>query len=68
MIFMRKTRQDFTPEYRDEAVKLVVNTGRTVATVARALGIHEATLGRGQGQTDADAKNEQHDVPRRGCC
>ena len=43
---MGKTRQDFTPEYKDEAVKLVVNTGRTVATVARELGINEATLGR----------------------
>ena len=46
MIIIGKTRQDFTPEYKDEAVKLVVNTGRTVATVARELGINEATLGR----------------------
>jgi transposase len=27
-------------------VKLVINTGRTVATVARELGLNEATLGR----------------------
>jgi Transposase len=32
-----------TPEYKDEAVKL--NTGHPVATVARELGINEATLG-----------------------
>jgi transposase len=36
----------FTPEYEDEAVKLVINTGRTVAPVARELGLKEQTLGR----------------------
>ena len=43
---MGRQRREFTPEYKDEAVKLVINTGRAVATVARELGIHEATLGR----------------------
>jgi transposase len=43
---MGRQRREFTPEYRDEAVKLVVMTGRAVATVARELGISEATLGR----------------------
>ena len=46
---MGRQRREFTPEYKDEAVKLVISTGRavaTVATVARELGIHEATLGR----------------------
>ena len=40
---MGRTRRGFTPEYKDEAVKLVINTGRTVA---RELGVNEATLGR----------------------
>lgn len=35
----------FTPEYRDEAVKLVIETGRPIAVVARDLGLHEGTLG-----------------------
>lgn len=35
----------FTPEYRDEAVKLVVDASRPVAEVARDLGINEGTLG-----------------------
>src|ERR1019366_8937314 len=35
-----------TPDYKDKAVKLVVNTGRAVATVARELGIKEQRLGR----------------------
>ncbi|MGI8678978.1 MAG: transposase [Jatrophihabitans sp.] len=46
MSVMGRQRREFTPEYRDEAVKLVINTGRAVATVARELGINEATLGR----------------------
>ena len=40
------TRREFTPEYKDEAVKLVINTGRAVATVAREIGIKEQSLGR----------------------
>jgi transposase len=43
---MGRHRREFSPEYKDEAVGLVVNTGRTVAVVARELGINEATLGR----------------------
>jgi transposase len=46
MFIMGRQRREFTPEYKDEAVKLVINTGRAVATVARELGINEATLGR----------------------
>ena len=42
---MARSRRDFTAEYKDEAVKLVLTTGRAVATVARELGINEATLG-----------------------
>ena len=43
---MARARREFTPEYKDEAVKLVLTTGRAIATVARELGINEATLGR----------------------
>ncbi len=43
---MARSRREFTPEYKDEAVKLVLTTGRAVATVARELGVNEATLGR----------------------
>lgn len=43
---MGRQRREFSPEYKDEAVRLVINTGRAVATVARELGINEATLGR----------------------
>jgi transposase len=43
---MGKTRRGFAPEYKDETVKLVINTGRAIATVARELGINEGSLGR----------------------
>lgn len=35
----------FTAEYRDEAVKMVIETPRPIAEVARDLGINEGTLG-----------------------
>lgn len=61
---MGSQRRKFTPEFKDEAVKLVVNTGRPAATVARELGIVEQTLGKWvaahrASQTDGDgALNE----------
>jgi len=38
-------RRKFSREYRDEAVKLVLETSRPAAQVARELGINEGTLG-----------------------
>jgi len=35
----------FTPEYREEAVKMVIESGRPIAAVARDLGLNEGTLG-----------------------
>ena len=35
----------FTPEFRDEAAKMVVETSRPIAEVARELGINETSLG-----------------------
>lgn len=35
----------FSPEYREEAVKMVIETSRPIAEVARNLGINEGTLG-----------------------
>jgi len=39
------SRRKFTPEYKGEAVALVVESGRSVKDVAESLGIHENTLG-----------------------
>jgi transposase len=38
-------RRKFSPEYKDAAVKLVLETSRPIAEVARELGINEGTLG-----------------------
>jgi len=43
---MGSMRRRFTPDFKDEAVKLVINTGRPVAVVAREIGVQEQTLGR----------------------
>ena len=37
--------QKFTDEYRVEAVKMVIESGRPIADIARELGINEGTLG-----------------------
>lgn len=46
MFTIARARRDFTPEYKDEATRLVMTTGRAIETVARELGVNEATLGR----------------------
>ena len=37
--------RNFTPEFREEAARMVVETSRPIADVARELGINETTLG-----------------------
>ncbi|MFC6866732.1 IS3 family transposase [Haloechinothrix salitolerans] len=41
---MSKNRRSFTPEFKEEAAKMVVETGRPVASVARENGLNEQTL------------------------
>jgi transposase len=42
---MPERRRKFSPEFRDEAVKMVIGGNRPVAQVARELGINAGTLG-----------------------
>ncbi len=42
---MTMTRRKFSPEYREEAVKMVVESSKPIAQVARDLGLNEGTLG-----------------------
>lgn len=42
---MPQNRRSFSPEFKEEAVKMAIETSRPVAQVAQELGIHEATLG-----------------------
>jgi transposase len=41
----RRTRRQFTAEFKQDAVELVRTTGRPIAQVARDLGIYDSTLG-----------------------
>ena len=40
------TRRRFTPEYRHDSAALVLDTGPTIASVARDLGLGESMVGR----------------------
>lgn len=41
---MSKNRRSFSPEYKEEAAKSVIETSRPVADVAREIGVNEQTL------------------------
>jgi transposase len=43
---MGAQRKRYTPSYRREAAHLVIDTGRTIAEVAREIGVGEQLLGR----------------------
>ena len=42
---MPERRRKFSPEFKAEAVKMVIETSRPIAVVARELGLLEGTLG-----------------------
>jgi len=42
----KRPRRTFSPEYKHEAARLVIDTGRTIAEVARELGVGAQTLGK----------------------
>jgi Transposase. len=41
-----RPKKNFSPEYREKAVKMVIETSRPIAQVAKELGINEGTLGK----------------------
>jgi transposase len=60
---MPETRRRFDPEFREGAVRIVKETGRPIAQVARELGINEGTLGNWlardrAAQSDSDGLSE----------
>jgi transposase len=46
MALMGAKRKSYTPAYRKDAAHLVIDTGRTIAEVAREIGVGEQLLGR----------------------
>ncbi len=60
---MGSTRRSFTPEYKAEAVKLVIDGGRTLAEVSRNIGCHEVTLGNWVKKARKDRESAAADAP-----
>jgi transposase-like protein len=52
---MPERRSGFGPQFKVEAVQMVLKTGRSVAEVARDLGIHDGTLEIGRSTDSATA-------------
>jgi len=42
---MPERRRRFSPQFKAEAVQMVIETGRSIAEVARDLGVNDGTLG-----------------------
>ena len=42
---MQERRRKYSPEFKFEAVRLVIETSRPIVEVAREIGIHEGALG-----------------------
>src|SRR2546425_9117150 len=40
-----ENRVRYSPEYKEEASRMVVESGRPIAEIAREIGVHEGTLG-----------------------
>jgi transposase len=61
---MGSTRRRFTEEYKDQAVAFVIDGDRSIADVARNIGVHEMTLGKWVKKArDARAEQVPPDAP-----
>src|SRR5699024_2791666 len=69
MFIVRSSRNKYTPEYRQEAARLVIESGRPSAHVAKEIGVAEELLGKwvklererqgsDDGRSDADIRAE----------
>src|SRR3954451_21360092 len=56
---MARKYRKFSPEFKDEAVKLVIDGSRPTAQVARELGINEGTLGNWVNQYRRDHASDE---------
>ena len=56
---MPERRRKFSPQFKAEAVQLVIETGKPIAEVARDLGVNDGTLGNWvKAWRDANAQSE----------
>lgn len=69
MFIVSPSRRKYTPEYRQEAARLVIESGRPIAHVAKEIGVAEGLLGKwvklererqgsDDGRSDADIRAE----------
>ena len=69
MFIVSSPRKKYTPEYRQEAARLVIESGRPIAHVAKEIGVAEGLLGKwvklererqgsADGRSDADIRAE----------
>ena len=56
---MRERRRKFTPEFKDEAVKMVIESSRAIAEVAREIQVNEGTLGNWVNKYRAEHADEE---------
>ena len=64
---MSGTRKKYTPEFREQAARLVIETGRPIAHVAAEIGVGEQLLGRWvrQARVDGDDNGAVLDADER---
>ena len=56
---MRERRRKFSPEFKDEAVKMVIESSRAIAEVAREIQVNEGTLGNWVNKYRVDHADEE---------
>ena len=59
---MPERRRKYTPEFKEEAAKMVVETSRPIAEIAREIHVNEGTLGNWVAKYRADHVGEEPPV------
>ena len=60
---MRERRRKFSPEFKDEAVKMVIESSRAIAEVAREIQVNEGTLGSWVNKYRVEHADEEPPLP-----
>jgi transposase len=60
---LRERRRKFSPEFKDEAVKMVIESSRAIAEVAREIQVNEGTLGSWVNKYRVEHADEEPPLP-----